>query len=91
MKGVNAMNFKKFLNIPVIDQVNNLLHKTPKQMFDLGTRFVGYYLIGWVAIALCIIGFLGFIAWVIHATIPIFIAGLLILLILPLINKKGGN
>lgn len=86
-----AMNFKKLLNTPVIDQINNLLHKSPNQMFELGVNFAGYYALGWLVILLCIIGFLSFIAWAIHATIPIFIAGLLILLILPLINKKGGN
>ena len=87
------MNFNKLLNTPVIDQVRNLMYKSPKQMFDLGARFVGYFVIGWIAIFVVIFGFIAFLIWAIHATATMFIAGLLLLLLIPLVKsmKKGDK
>ena len=86
------MKLSTFLNTPIRDQINNLSYKTPKDVLMMGKKLLIWYLIGYAAIIVSVIAFLLFIAWAVHSTIAAFLAGILLVLVLPFlipIIKRG--
>lgn len=88
------MKLSTFLNTPIRDHINNLSHKTPKDILMVGKKLLIWYIIGYAAIILSVIAFLLFLAWAIQSTVAAFLAGVLLILVLPLlipIIKRGGK
>lgn len=86
------MKLSTFLNTPIRDQINNLSYKTPKDVLMMGKKLLIWYLIGYTAIIVSVITFLLFIAWAVHSTVAAFLAGVLLVLVLPFlipIIKRG--
>lgn len=86
------MKLSTFLNTPIRDHINNLSHKTPKDILMVGKKLLIWYIIGYAAIILSVIAFLLFLAWAVHSTIAAFLAGILLVLVLPFlipIIKRG--
>lgn len=86
------MKLSTFLNTPIRDQINNLSYKTPKDVLMMGKKLLIWYLIGYAAIIVSVIAFLLFIAWAVHSTVAAFLAGILLVLVLPFlipIIKRG--
>ena len=58
----------------------------------VGKKLLIWYIIGYAAIILSVIAFLLFLAWAVHSTIAAFLAGILLVLVLPFlipIIKRG--
>lgn len=86
------MKLSTFLNTPIRDQINNLSYKTPKDILMVGKKLLIWYLIGYAAIIVSVIAFLLFIVWAVHSTVAAFLAGILLVLVLPFlipIIKRG--